>query len=149
MTQAVVSFDTREWQDFFEKSKENLRDIARVLMVAAGAFVFQDIEQHFRGEEGPDGTWAPRKEPYKSRMERAGYTKLLQVTGNLRQSILPTNMIRVTNDSISVFANAPYSGYLDEGTNNMRERPFMWASDETQGKMLELVLELAAGDANV
>ena len=118
-------------------------------MVAAEAFLFQDINQHFRNEEGPEGPWAQRKEPYRSRMERAGYRKLLQVTGNLRGSIVPGNMERASKDTIKIHANAPYSGWLDEGTSVMRERPFMWASGFAQDKMLDLVLEIAAGDAGV
>lgn len=149
MSQAVVELDAKQWKEFFAKSRDNLKDLAKILSIAAGAFVFQDIDDHFRAESGPDGAWAPRREPYKSRMERAGYTKLLQVTGNLRQSILPTNIQRVSDDTISIFANAPYSGGLDEGTDNIKARPFMWASDEVQGKMLELVLELASGEKDV
>lgn len=149
MTQTRVELDVKEWTDFLRKSESNLRDPARVLMTAAGAFLFQDIDQHFRGEEGPAGSWAPRKEPYRSRMERAGYRKLLQVTGNLRGSIMPSNMERASKDSIRVFANAPYSGWLDEGTRVMKERPFMWASGFAQDKMLDLVLEIAAGNVDV
>lgn len=149
MSPAIVELDTKEWREFFNKSRDNLKDLAKVLSIAAGAFVFRDIDDHFRAESGPEGGWPARREPYKSRMERAGYTKLLQVTGNLRQSILPSNIQKVSDDTISVFANAPYSGALDEGTDNMKPRPFMWASEEVQGKMLELVLELAAGEKDV
>lgn len=149
MTAARVEFDAREWTDFLKKSEANLRDPARVLMAAAEAFLFQDIDQHFRSEEGPGGSWAQRKEPYRSRIERAGYRKILQVTGNLRGSIMPGNMVRASKDSVRVFANAPYSGYLDEGTPVMRGRPFMWASSIAQDKMIDLVLEIAAGNVDV
>lgn len=143
MSETRVVLDTKEWDSFISGVSGKMKDVAGLLSAAANMFAFKDIIDHFSKEEGPDGRWADRKEPYKSLMERKGYTKILQVTGNLRQSISPANMSRSGRNSITIFANAPYSGALDEGTSNMKARPFMWLSDDVQQKMVDAILAMA------
>lgn len=160
MSENRVVLDTKEWDQFFAGVTGKLKDVAGLLMSAASLFAFKDIIEHFSREEGPDGAWPKRSsatqqayakiaagiwQPPKGM--RAGSfnpsNKLLQLTGNLRQSINPTNMSRRGQDSINIFANAPYAGRHDEGGGGIPARPFMWLSDEVQDKMLDAILTMA------
>lgn len=144
MSETRVVLDTKQWDIFFSKLEGKMKAIGNILMSAVTLYAYQDIMDHFAKEEGPDGRWADRKEPYKSYIERKGYTKILQVTGNLRQSI---SFSKLGPSSVKVIANAPYSGRLDEGSGSMPARPFMWLSDSAQDKILDTIMKLATEGA--
>lgn len=160
MSDTKVVLDTKEWDKFISGVTGKLADVAGLLMTAANLFAFKDIIDHFSKEEGPNGSWPKRspatQEAYAKiaagiwnapkRMRAGSFSptnKLLQLTGNLRQSINPGNMERAGKNSIVIFANAPYAGRHDAGGGGIPARPFMWLSDKVQDKMLDAIMELA------
>ena len=155
----TATLDTSEWTKWINGTAGKLKDVGKLLASAASLFAFKDIVEHFSKEEGPNGSWQKRSPATQiaygkiaaglwapPRGMRAGSfspsNKLLQLTGNLRQSIGPGNMT-VKRDSVTIFANAPYSAVHDEGGKNMPARPFMWLNDDVQEKMLDVILTMA------
>lgn len=163
MSEAVLELDTAEWDDLMQKLVSNMKRAQAFLKVAAQAFAFQDIDQHFRDEEGPDGPWAPRAEATQRRyaMIQSGQwrppkgmrsgsfsptNKVLQLTGFMRQATLPGNIEKVGSDAVRIFNNAIYSRRHNEGTDGMPKREFMWVSEAVQDKMLDTVMQLVLED---
>jgi phage gpG-like protein len=143
-----AELDVHEWTDFLTGTLGRLKDVSKLIIAAAQMFAFGDINQHFRDEHGPDGKWKPRLASTDAAYDRRGgkyrsTNKILQLTGNLRQSILPTNIKKLGPTSISIFANAPYGNRHDEGTGGMPARPFMWLSDDAKQKMVDAIATLA------
>ncbi len=137
MSETKVTLDVSEWAAFIANTTDKMKRLAVSMYSIITTYAYQDIIDHFRKETGPEGDWADRQEPYKSYIEGKGYTKILQVTGNLRQSI---SFSRPDSSSIAVIANAPYSGSLDEGNKGMPARPFMWLTDRAQDKMMNAIM---------
>ena len=156
MSAIISELDMRDWKRFLSAVQQKGRGVTKILRAAFNLFGFKDINEHFREEEGPDGAWAKRKASTQalyaaiasgrvsppSGAARAAYNptnKILQLTGLLRQSILPTNIRNVTQNSIMVFANAPYGKRHDEGdaARGLAKRPFMWLSDGALNKMAQ------------
>jgi phage gpG-like protein len=165
LSKADIEIDTSEWDSFLSKMVVNLKRAQVHLKVAAQAFAFQDIIAHFRDEEGPEGKWAPRSQETQRRYAmiqsgqwrppkgaRAGSftptNKLLQLTGDMRKSLMPTEggIKNVGSDAVMLFSNAEYSGRHDMGGGGIPARPFMWLSDATEEKMANTVLQLILED---
>ncbi len=165
MSENVVELDMTEWDVFLSKTAVNFKRAQAHLRVAAQAFAFQDIISHFRDEQGPDGAWAPRSGTTQARYAmiqsgqwkpprgaRAGSfnptNKLLQLTGNLRKSLLPTEgeIKNIGSDGVMLFSNTEYSGRHDRGGGGIPARPFMWLSEQVQEKMVNTVLQLILED---
>ena len=69
--------------------------------------------------------------------------KLLQLSGNLRDSILPANTKDNGVNSIVVFANSPVGGYHnDPQSPRMPKREFMWLSDSAKHNMAKMIANL-------
>jgi len=163
VSETKVILETREWDTFIAKVSGKLKDTGKLLSTVASLFAFKDIMDHFQQEEGPDSKWQRRspstQEAYSKiaagiwkppKGMRAGSfsptNKLLQLTGNLRQSINPGTM-KQSSDSVTIFANAPYSAVHQEGGGGIPARPFMWLSDDAQDKMLDAMMTLIAEGA--
>ena len=131
--EAVLKYDTVQWDNLFKKLFAKMRDPKPYMKTAYATIGFKDIIDHFSTESGPDGRWAPLK-----------YRKgaILQDTGNLRKSILPSNAKDAGATGIMVFANAPYGGYHNEGTVNIPERKFMWLSESAKKDMAQMIANL-------
>lgn len=149
---AVLEFEDREWKAFIVKlgaGSKRLQEFAAEAYKVAG---YRDIIEHFRKEEGPKGLWPERADATQIAYAKKGWAgnKLLQATGNLRQSVLPTNVENVGRDAILVYANAPYGRVHDEGSpgRGLPQREFMWISGPGMEKMAMIVLELLAGETN-
>lgn len=160
MAEASIKLDMSEWEAFIASVKGKLKDGSKLLEAAFGVFGFQDIDKHFRDEQGPAGPWERRK-PLTDAMYdlisagkrqapkgiAAGAfssgNKLLQLTGALRKSILPANIRRKSNDSIAIFSNIKsYSGIHDRGGGRIPQREFMWLSASAQEKMASYILAM-------
>ena len=139
----------KEVDRFFGKLRLRLSDKTPLLKAAYTIAGHKDIVDHFEREEGPQGRWAPLKEgtqrhregkiPKRSAKQIAGIekrtgkkfvggVKILQDTGRLFNSILPTNVKKVNDDTIMAFANVNYSAVHDRGSKkkNIPQRKFMW-----------------------
>lgn len=167
MSQVTLKLDTAEWDAIMGRLFKNLGKAQAVMRVAAQAVAFADIIDHFAKEEGPAGKWPARSAATQHRYEmiasgqwvpprgtpRGAFrasNKLLQLTGHLRQSIMPTNVEKAGADGIRIFANAKYSARHDQGGGGTPQRQFMWLSGTAQTKMAEMIVKLfleSEGDA--
>lgn len=79
--------------------------------------------------------------------------RLLQLTGNLRKSIMPGSLNKQTeiidSERVMVFSPVPYSGQHDEGdpSRNLPARTFMWLNEKEKDDMGNIILKLAVGAA--
>jgi len=138
MSDAEIRFDSVRAERFFESIRQNIKDIEtghRAYVNALGAFVFQDIMEHFDKEQGPQRKWQGWSKVYAQRMARVGKggNKILQDNGHLRQSFKPTSWL-MRSKGIEWYNNAktakgfPYAYAHNEGGPVMPKREFMWLS---------------------
>lgn len=170
MAETKVVFEAKEWEEFLKKvgnynAKGTIkRKPIELLRLAFATRGFKDIVKHFKKESGPRGKWRKRAASTDEMYEairsgkrkppigmRSGSfskgNKLLQLTGKLRGSLLPTNIKKRGRNSIVFFSNDPKSGALDGGSKKKRlpARPFMWLSKKAQEGMAKLMLNLWVG----
>jgi phage gpG-like protein len=158
MANVVLKIDTAEWDKFLASIKAKGANPFPVLKTAYETIGYKDLMDHFQRQEGPEGQWPPRRAETNraydaiaagrrqppSGSPRAAYrssNKLLQLTGNLRQSISPTGAKRLNAHTAVVYANAPYAGAHEEGRQKLPVRSFMWISDNAMEKMAHLILK--------
>lgn len=161
MSRVTITSETSGWEDLIKELFKNVGRAQKLLAVAAQAFAFQDIIQHFSDESGPDGPWQPRSEKTQFRyaMIQAGNwkapfgmaagsfsptNKLLQLTGNMRKMLVPTNIEEVGDDAIRIFDNAIYSARHNYGdpSSGTPQREFMWLSDTANQKMADAISQM-------
>jgi phage gpG-like protein len=146
-----ATIEAGQWTSFLNGVSKNIKDPIGLLKAAFMTAGFADIINHFKNESGPTGRWKPRSATTQAQYALRARTdsryspsnKLLQLTGNLRKSILPNNTKRVGTAAIQIFANAEYSGKHDMGTDNMPQREFMWFSNEAKERMAQVIASLA------
>ena len=131
MADAEFKFESAQWDKVLKKLRSKWDDIRSrkefggIVSIAA----FKDIMEHFENEQGPDGSWEKRSQPYKTWIEKQGYTKILQVTGKLRGSLTPEKgKFRANSSGILLYSNLEYADRHDSGKNGMPKRKFMWIS---------------------
>lgn len=146
---AVAEFDDREVRAFLKNLKGRLKDIkdgSRKYMGLLSAIVYGDIMDHFKKQEGPNGSWPAWSALYREHATRAGKVEsqnMLKWSGHLRQNFKPTDY-RITNQGPLWYNNAttksgfPYAFHHDEGAK--KKRPFMWLSDTAMEKVEEQTL---------
>lgn len=148
---AEVVFENKEIIDFLEnlgKRLKNIKDGERRYAGLLSTIIYKDVMSHFDKQEGSDGKWDHWSYYYTVKMEKSGKggNKILQDTGRLRQSFLPTNN-RSSNEGITWFNSAitkqgfPYAWAHNEGDGNLPKRDFMWASDKAMESMTEKTLQ--------
>lgn len=157
--EAVIELDTSLWDTFLKEVLGRAARPIQLLRAAAEAFAFQDIIDHFRTETGPGGRWPARAQStqFAYAMIQSGQwkaprgyqsgsfnptNKLLQLTGFLRQSIVPQNITDVGRDGIKLFSTDPKSGAHDRGGTNLPQREFMWLSENVQQKMADAIAQM-------
>ena len=144
-----IAIQDEQAQKALKRLMERIKEVGdggRAFGMALSAVVFQDVMDHFEKEEGPDGKWHPWSQMYRRLQDARGKggNKLLQDTGRLRQSFLPTNFRKV-GEGIMWFNPAqtadgfPYAYHHNEGAAN--PRVFMWTSEEASEKIAEITLE--------
>ena len=163
MPEVEITFDDKAWRDFLREIKQRSTRADDFLRAAFATHGFADIQDHFRNEEGPNGPWASWSDKYRAyrmrlasgaikRRARAGKPpvaeKILQLTGTLRQSLLPGDgkIKGLGRTAIKVFSNVRYSGKHDEGERGLPARPFMWLSDAAMDKIAVTVLDFYLGE---
>lgn len=134
-----IKLDTTEWRKLLGEMQRNLSESKNLVARAYSIVGVADILQHFKESMGPDGIWEPLK-------RRKG--KPLLDSGNLRNSILHSNFDSVSDDSIMVFANAPYGKQHDEGDadKHIPQRKFMWLSQKAKDRMAQVVASWITGE---
>lgn len=155
-----VFLQAQQWERYFAALKSKIRDGAALLTAAFNTAGYKDVINHFKNQEGPDGNWLPREDSTQFRyfMVQNGRwapppgiprsavrpsNKLLQMTGALRQSLVPGNIKRLSPMSIMFFSTDDKSGAHDRGSKdgNLPARPFMWLSGEAQERMSDIILK--------
>lgn len=152
----TIALQDEKAQKFLAKAMKKVADAkdgGRAFGMALSAVVFQDIIDHFENEEGPDGPWEPWSKIYADAMSRRGKggNKILQDTGRLRQTFLPTSYRKV-GEGILWFNNArtgsgfPYAAAHDEGGDQLPARTFMWTSEDASERIAEVTLNYVLGN---
>ena len=142
-----------EWHLFLGGLQAKVKDPSALLKAAFMTAGFKDIIEHFADEKGPSGKWKPRSAATQAQYamkskSNARYNpsnKLLQLTGNLRKSILPGNTKKISYNAIEIWANSVYGHRHDSGTYGIPQRQFMWFSDKSQGLMANIISSIAFG----
>lgn len=138
---AEFVFEDKDANLFFKNMLEKLKDIedGRDTFVSIlSTFVFRDVMDHFKKEEGPEGAWPAWDKVYAEHMKKRGRKKKLQDTGFLRNSFQPYKVKKIP-DGLMWFNTAPYAKSHDEGIKQ-KPRPFMWLSQAAADKMSTAVL---------
>lgn len=154
-----ASYDAKEVFKYFKDVSDitKKKSIEKISKTLTAVVVFPDIIDHFQKEMGPDGQWKSWGRAYTRRMieEGKGGNKMLQDTGNLRQSFKPggTSGTRVEKDSIVWFNNAttsdgfPYAWWHDSqeasASRKSGPRKFMWLSNKALKKSSMILLDFA------
>jgi len=160
MAKSDFKFDDKEWRAFLGSILNKAKDMTRILSVAYGTAGIADIKRHFEDEQGPTAPWKPRKQATDERYllialglykapkgtTKGQYNptnKILQMTGMLKRSFLPSNWRRKSATAIEVFSNDTKSGAHDRGNKekNIPARPFMWISGKGKDVMAQIILD--------
>lgn len=155
MSTAFITADISEWEDLLLKMFNKAGKAQKLLAVAAQAFAFQDIVDHFAKESGPDGDWKPRSAATQkayAALFSSGHAKfnptnkILQLSGDMRKANLPTNIEDVGDNAIRIFNNMVYSATHNFGdaTRGIPQREFMWLSDTANKKMADAIIQMIA-----
>jgi phage gpG-like protein len=161
-SEVKATLDDTEIRAKLARIADKIKNGDSLLKSSFNIFGFRDIQSHFEQEKGPDGPWqkrssftqdmyaaisSGRRNVPKGMDVAAGAfnpsNKILQLTGRLRGSILPSGIKSEGKDAIRVFANAPYSGKHDRGDASKRlpKRQFMWLSQEATRKMARHIVD--------
>lgn len=155
----TVVLDATSWETFLKALSGKMDKSDQYLRAAAGTVGFKDIIEHFAEEKGPNGAWPIRSPSTKERYARilsgmskppAGTArgafdpsnKLLQLTGLLRQSLMPgKGGIRSGGkNAVVMFTNVVYARTHDEGRGPIPQREFMYLSEGGQQRMVDVLL---------
>ena len=150
MAKTFATLQSEAWTDYLNQLNGKLRDKVSLLKLSFSTYGFKDIIDHFKKESGSMGKWKKRDAKTQAAYARnpsATYNpsnKLLQLTGNLRGSILPSGIKKISSSAIQVFANASYSGTHDRGSKkkNIPKREFMWLCNRAKENMAKMILKL-------
>lgn len=117
----------------FKYVKGARKDYIRLL----SAPVFGDIMEHFAKERGPKGRWPALKPAYAAWKRKKKKTKMLILSGRMRQSFIPIKSGRQAKPyqrGILWFNPVKYSGKHDRG-ERVPKRKFMWLSAKAMEKI--------------
>jgi phage gpG-like protein len=151
-----LAFDAEKvlsWLKAIEQRRKAIEKRESAFCNSIGIFVFQDVLDHFKNEQGSDGKWVGWSSSYSAKMKAAGKggNNILQDTGRLRNSFTPGQW-RKTSQGIEWYNPAktnsgfPYAYAHDEGGPKLPKRDFMWLSDAAMNKISEATLAFLAGD---
>lgn len=141
--QTTAVFDDEKVRKFLDgviKKTKKIKDTDKDYIKLLSANVVQDITDHFEKEQGPSGKWARWSPQYAIRQTRKGRVKVLQDVGEMKKSVAPGN-VRKVSEGIEWFNLKEYSRKHDEGLGGMPKRTFMWLSDAGFDKIAEETLQ--------
>jgi phage virion morphogenesis protein len=104
--------------------------------------IWKEQMRHFDMESGPDGKWEPLSDSTLARKRAgrgSGSPKILQDTGRMKNSIMPSS--DKNGAYVSTGSNVKYAPYHQEGTKNIPQREYMWLSDEFIDDMSKIYLD--------
>lgn len=162
MVNFKATLDSRVFKKFLVSIRKKLGNSNKMLRIAYATAGFRDIIEHFRKEQGPAGKWRRRSqftqelylainkgaaEPPEGIPRRAfnPRNKILQLTGNMRQSIEDKKVQNSGRNAITIISNVSYSGKHDEGLEGLPRRKFMWLSSRAMNSMGKIVLARVVG----
>lgn len=146
---AQAIFDSKEADLMLQRLKEKAKKIPnadKVLQSLLSNIVFQDIDEHFDRQEGPNGGWKKWSNIYQEHMDKIGRggNKILQFTGILRQSIRPgpakSGQYTWVNPA-QTKDGFPYARAHDEGGKQLPQREFMWLSDKGMDRAADTMMK--------
>lgn len=168
MAEVTLDLDAKQWQRFLDSLGRKMGRATDMLLELGKIHGFQDIIKHFNDEKGPDGSWAPWSPAYAEKRRRAAEGgsrlrrqrrsggpvtakgKILQDTGNLRNSLLPSGTSVGEGDIrkkgrgiVELFTTVPYASVHEYGTSRVPQRSFMWLSDDAVDKVAEGLIQWA------
>jgi len=144
--------DDRRLKKFLKNIDKKIK-AKKAISKAASPIVFRDVVKHFEQERGEKDKWPAWSTAYQKHMERIGKAgnKILQDTGRLRQSFLPSNA-RIGRDFLLWFNPAkvvggfPYAAAHDIGGTQLPKRKFMWISKDALDDIATATLKVILGD---
>lgn len=143
----TFDFDSAAWQRILGgiRKKWDIIENRKQFGSVISAVVFKDVMTHFEDEKGPDGRWKAWSKSYANHMRSIGKgnNKILQDSGRLRQSFLPSNF-KAQSDGILFYNKAkvdgfPYAAAHDQGGKKLPQRKFMWLSDKGMNSVVKAV----------
>ena len=151
MATVTLQFSNKKAMSWIKKMQISIKSIKTMKKSYAemvSAFVFQDIMDHFEKEMGSKGRWKRWSDAYDEHMLKIGKgaNNILQDTGKLRQSFVPTNYRR-EGAKIVWFNNAktakgfPYAAAHDKGGGRLPKRDFMWLSKDAKKDIRDATLK--------
>ena len=161
-----ATLNIREWKKFDNKLLKKLKRGDKLLRTAFFVVGFGDLIDHFKKQAGPTSKWKKRKASTQKAYRNIGSgkwkapkgaqrrsfstsNKLLQLSGDLRKSILPKQLKRKTRrigkNAIALISDLKYSRDHDEGSKKKKipQRNYMWLSGKAQKSIVLNVLDLA------
>lgn len=155
-----LKLDDASWTSWMGQLRNALAGSNTLLKKALLIVWPREAASHWDQEMGWDGPWAPWKDSTRrqriaheirtttakqrvharSSMVREGGA-LLVVSGRLRTQTMQEPIMRELPGGVEIVSPTPYSGFLDEGTENMAARPFMWLGDDAQENMAKIFLD--------
>lgn len=151
MATATFRFSNKKTMKWLKKmaiSVKSIRTLKKSYADMVSAFVFQDIMDHFEKEMGSQEKWERWSDAYDEHMIKIGKgaNNILQDTGRLRNSFVPTNWRR-EGAKIVWFNNAktsdgfPYAAAHDRGRGKLPKRDFMWLSKNAKSDISKATLD--------
>lgn len=159
----TVTFDLSGWDRALRGTLSALVNKDDLLVRAFNIIGIRDLVSHFKDQAGPKDRWRARKTETQNAYERvaAGFRKpasgtpraaynpsnrILQLTGNLRQSVLNPDIKKQGKDTIAVSSKSEYGAAHDEGSTKrgLPQREFMWLSSQAESSMLEAIMQTVA-----
>lgn len=156
-----LKLDDAGWTQWMGQLRNALSGKESILKKALLIVWPRDVANHFDQEVGWDGKWAPWADS--TRQSRIAHElsvlngkrspgrtspggKILHVSGRLRTETVQEPILTSFLGGLKVESPTPYSGYLDEGTERMPARPFMWLGDDAQETMSQIFLDQWTGE---
>lgn len=119
--------------------------------IRAGGKQRQKLARRFGSVESAYATGVVAPSSLVNGVPRSSYrasNRLLQLTGNLRKSIMPASLARQTDvidrDKILIFSPIDYSAQHDEGLLGLPQRKFMWLDEKEKETVASDCLQIVA-----
>lgn len=148
MADAEFQFDSKAWETFLNKLSKKVKDPIgdKTFTGIVSSVFYQDYQEHFEKEQGPDGKWAAWSKSYQEHLSKIGRSNnnILRFTGRMFQTLTPSSW-KESNGSMLFYNPAktssgfPYAKAHDEGGPRLPKRSFMWLSNKAMSNIASQV----------